>query len=101
MATPHFWDVSHHFYGLKHSTLFCIPTISVYPHPLYVVINSFLFRIDTHKDNNQDKGNFFLLVIPEKYEPIILHTYHDSLLAGYKVLLLLIRWSWFCSFVGI
>ena len=25
-----------------------------------------------------------MLVIPEKYEPIILHTYHDSLLSGYQ-----------------
>ena len=37
----------------------------------YVVINNFLFRIVTHKDKDQDKENFFLLVIPEKYEPII------------------------------
>ena len=25
-----------------------------------------------------------MLVIPEKYKPIILHTYHDSLLAGHQ-----------------
>ena len=42
----------------------------------YVVINNFLFRID--------KGNLILLVIPEKYEPIIFNTYHDSLLAGHQ-----------------
>ena len=48
----------------------------------YVVINNFLFRIDTQKDRDLDKGNLFLLVIPEKYKPIILNTYHDSLLAG-------------------
>ena len=45
----------------------------------YVVINHFLFRIDTRKDRDLDKGNLFLLVIPEKYEPIIFNTYHDSL----------------------
>ena len=50
----------------------------------YVVINNFLFRIDTHKDKDQDKENSFLLVIPVKYEPIIFHTYHDSLLAGHQ-----------------
>ena len=50
----------------------------------YVVINNFLFRIDTHKDKDQEKENSFLLVIPEKYEPIIFHTYHDSLLAGHQ-----------------
>ena len=50
----------------------------------YIVINNFLFRIDTQKDKDRDKGNLFLLVIPEKYEPIILHTYHDSLLSGHQ-----------------
>ena len=41
-------------------------------------------RIDTQKDKDRDKGNLFLLVIPEKYEPIIFNTYHDSLLAGHQ-----------------
>ena len=50
----------------------------------YVVINHFLCRIDTQKDKDADKGNSFLLVIPEKYEPIIFNTYHDSLLAGHQ-----------------
>ena len=50
----------------------------------YVVINNFLFRIVTQKDRDLDKGNLFLLVIPEKYEPIIFNTYHDSLLAGHQ-----------------
>ena len=50
----------------------------------YVVVNNFLFRIDTQKDKERDKGNLFLLVIPEKYEPFILHTYHDSSLAGHQ-----------------
>ena len=43
-----------------------------------------MFRIDTQKDKDIDKGNLFLLVIPEKYEPIILNMYHDSLLAGHQ-----------------
>ena len=50
----------------------------------YVAVNNFLFRIDTQKNKDRDKGNSFLLVIPEKYEPIIFHTYHDSLLAGHQ-----------------
>ena len=50
----------------------------------YVVINHFLFRIDTQKDKDADKANLFLLVIPEKYKPIILNTYHNSLLAGHQ-----------------
>ena len=52
--------------------------------PNYVVVNNFLFRIDTRKDKDRDKGNLFLLVIPEKYKPIIYNTYHDSLLAGHQ-----------------
>ena len=50
----------------------------------YVVIDGCLFRIDTGKDKEKDKVNSLLLVIPEKYEPIILHAYHDSLLAGHQ-----------------
>ena len=50
----------------------------------YVVINNFLFRIHMQKDRDLEKGNLFLLVIPEKYEPIIFNTYHDSLLAGHQ-----------------
>ena len=50
----------------------------------YLVVNNFLFRIDILKDKDRDKGNLFLLVIPEKYEPIIFNTYHDSLLAGHQ-----------------
>ena len=50
----------------------------------YIVINHFLFRIDTRKDKDLEKGNLFLLVIPENYEPIIFNTYHDSLLAGHQ-----------------
>ena len=50
----------------------------------YVVINNFLFKIDMQKDRDLDKGNLFLLVIPEKYKPIIFNTYHDSLLAGHQ-----------------
>ena len=41
----------------------------------YVVINNFLLRMDTRKVKDQDKGNSFLSVIPEKYEPIIFHTF--------------------------
>ena len=58
----------------------CIRTEALH----YVVINNFLFRIDTQKDKDIDKDNLFLLVIPEKYEPIIFNMYHDSLLAGHQ-----------------
>ena len=50
----------------------------------YLVVNNFLFTIDTWKDKGRDKGNLFLLVIPEKYEPIIFNTSHDSLLVGHQ-----------------
>ena len=43
-----------------------------------------MFRIDTRKDKDRDKGNLFLLVIPEKYKPIIFNTYHNSLLAEHQ-----------------
>ena len=38
----------------------------------------------TQKDKDVDKGNLFLLVVPEKYAPIIFNTYRDSLLAGHQ-----------------
>ena len=50
----------------------------------YLVVNNILFRIDTQKDKDRDKGNLFLLVIPEKYKPIIFNTYHDSLLGEHQ-----------------
>ena len=40
----------------------------------YIIINNFLVRIDTQKDRDIDKGNLFLLVIPEEYKPIISNT---------------------------
>ena len=40
--------------------------------------------MDTRKDKDRDKDNLFLLVIPEKYKTIILHTYDDSLLSGHQ-----------------
>ena len=45
---------------------------------------NYVVRIDTRKDKDLDKGNLFLLVIPEKCVPIILNMYHNSLLAGYQ-----------------
>ena len=36
------------------------------------------------KDKDLDKSSSFLLVIPEKYQPIIFNTYHYSLLAGHQ-----------------
>ena len=50
----------------------------------YVAINGLLFRIDMRKDKYKDTMNSLLLIIPEKYEPIILNTYHDSLLAEHQ-----------------
>ena len=64
--------------GVKAQNCICAESLN------YVVVNNFLFRIDTQKNKDKDKGNLFLLVKPEKYEPIILHIYHDSLLAGHQ-----------------
>ena len=83
-TSTHFCDVYHYITDRK------LPSgaktqVCVWAEALdYVVINNFLFRIDTHKDKDRDKENSFLLVITEKYEPIIIHTYHDSLLAGHQ-----------------
>ena len=49
----------------------------------YIVINHFLFRIDTRKDRLRQR-QFIFIGNPEKYEPIIFNTYHDSLLAGHQ-----------------
>ena len=82
--STHFRDIYHYITdrklpsGSKAQNCICAEALN------YVVVNNFLFRIDTQKDKDRDKGNLFLLVIPEKYEPIILHTYHDSLLAGHQ-----------------
>ena len=83
-TSTHFWDVYHYITdeklpsGAKAEACIWAEALNC------VVINNILFRIDTHKDKDQDKENSFLLVIPEKYEPIIFHTYHDSLLAGHQ-----------------
>ena len=80
----HFQDIYHYIKdrklpsGAKAQNCIHAETIN------YIVVNNFLFRIDTQKDKDRDKGNIFLLVIPEKYAPIILHTYHESLLSGHQ-----------------
>ena len=81
-TSTHFCDVYHYItYGNCH----LVQRLRLVFRLLnYVVINNFLFRIDIHKDKDQDKENSFLLVIPEKYKPIIFHTYHDSLLVGHQ-----------------
>ena len=83
-TSTHFWDVHHYITdgklppGVKAQACIWAEALN------YVVINNFLFRIDTCKDKDQDKENSFLLVIPEKYKPIIFYMYHDSLLAGHQ-----------------
>ena len=83
-TSTHFQDIYHFITdgklpsGTKAQNCICAEAL------YYVVVNNFLFRIDTQKDKDRDKGNLFLLVIAEKYKPIIIHTYHDSLLAGHQ-----------------
>ena len=73
-TSTHFRDIYHYITdrklpsGAKAQNCICAEALN------YIVVNNFLFRIETQKDNDRDKGNLFLLVIPEKYEPIILHT---------------------------
>ena len=62
----HFQDIYHYITdgklpsGSKTQNCICAETLN------YVIVNNFLFRIDTQKDKDRDKGNLFLLVIPEK-----------------------------------
>ena len=83
-TSTHFQDVYHYITNRKlpsgAKAQACIQAKALN----YVVIKNFLFRIDIHKDKNRDKENSFLLVIPEKYEPNIFHTFHDSLLSGHQ-----------------
>ena len=73
-TSMHFQDTYHYITdeklpsGSKAQNCICAEALN------YVVVNNFLFRIDTQKDMDRNKGNLFLLVIPEKYKPIILHT---------------------------
>ena len=83
-TSTHFWDVYHYITDEKLPSGAKVQACIWAEELNYVVINNFLFRIDTHKDKDQDKENSFLLVITERYEPIIYHVYHDSLLAGHQ-----------------
>ena len=53
-------------------------------HLITLLSTTFCLEQTRKKIETLDKGNLFLLVIPEKYEPIIFNTYHDSLLAGHQ-----------------
>ena len=83
-TSMHFQDIYHYITGRKlpsgAKAQNCIHAEALN----YIVVNNFLFRIDTQKDKDRDKANLFLLVIPEKYKPFILHTYYDSLLVGHQ-----------------
>ena len=46
----------------------------------YVIVNNFLFRIDTQKDKDRDKGNLFPLVIPEQKSTNPLFSIHTMTL---------------------
>ena len=83
-TSMHFQDIYHYITEGK-LTSGAKAQICIHAEALnYIVINNFLFKIDTQKDKDRDKGNLFLLFIPEKYEPIILHINHDSLLSGHQ-----------------
>ena len=83
-TSMHFQDIYHYITdgklpsGSKAQNCICAAALN------YVVVNSFLFRIDAQKDKDREKGNLFLLAIPEKYKPIIFHTYCNSLLAEHQ-----------------
>ena len=49
----------------------------------YFVVNELLFKIEKHTVGKHTEY-YPVLVIPEKYEPHILHMYHTALLAGHQ-----------------
>ena len=70
-TSKHFWDIYHYITDRK-LHLVLKHKICIHAEALnYIVVNNFLFRIDTQKDKDRDKGNLFLLVIPEKYKHIL------------------------------
>ena len=83
-TSMHFQDIYHYITDRKLSSGAKAQNCNHAEALNYVVVNNFLFWIDTRKDKDRDKGSLFLLVIPEKYKLIIFHTYHDSLLAGHQ-----------------
>ena len=60
--------VTHHKLPSSHKAQNCIRAEALN----YIVINNFLLRIDMQKDKDTDKGNLFLLVIPESTNPLFL-----------------------------
>ena len=62
-TSTYFWDIYHYITDGKlpsdTKAQNCIHAEALN----YVVVNNFLFRIDTQKDKGWDKGNLFLLVI--------------------------------------
>ena len=68
-TSTHFHDVYHYVTNGKlpsgAKTQACIQAEALN----YVVINIFLFRIDTHKDKDRDKENSFLFIITENTNP--------------------------------
>ena len=83
-TSTHFCDIYQYITDGKHPSSSKVQNCIRAEALNYVVINNFLFRIDTQKDKRHRQRQFFLLVIPEKYEPIIFNTYHGSLLAGHQ-----------------
>ena len=50
----------------------------------YVIINDILFRINLQYNVSRFKELPLQVVIPEEFQPLLFHTYHNSLLAGHQ-----------------
>ena len=48
-----------------------------------VLLNDILFKINNTNNSNKIESNL-LIVIPEKYQPMIFHQYHNNILASYQ-----------------
>ena len=49
----------------------------------YVLLNDILCKINNIGDTNQSESNL-LIVIPEKYQPMIFHQYHNNILTSHQ-----------------
>ena len=49
----------------------------------YILLNDILCKINNANNKNQSESNL-LIVIPEKYQPMIFHQYHNNILASHQ-----------------
>ena len=73
------------YWRFKQVLLFSIHDSSLSLQQDYVIINDILCQIQ-NQDNNNNKAlqPTLLIVIPEKYQPMIFHQYHNNILSSHQ-----------------